>query len=125
MGLVCGCQLITAAPDPDAMRRSVENLAYSEVVSYFSEAPGTRHGQPVDKLVYTADEEKALFQMFAIAEEAAKRWDANVSVTHRLGELIPGDVALAVVAAASTRSAAFDCCKFVSDGVAERAPIWA
>src|SRR5437016_4689667 len=102
MGLVCGCQLMGGPLDAEAMRRSVENLSYAAVVVYCAEIAGTRQGQPVDTLVITADEERALFQMFAITEEAAKRWDANVAVAHRLGEVMPGDTSLVIAAACST-----------------------
>lgn len=124
MGLVCGCQLMTGPLDSEAMRRSVENLAYGAITSYVAAVPGTKQGHPVETMTFTADEERALFQMFAIAEEAANRWDANVSVAQRLGELIPGDTSLVIMIAAADREAALDCCRFVSDRIAE-APIWA
>lgn len=125
MGLVCGCQLMTGPLDAEAMRRAVEDLRFGWVVSCFSEVPGNRMGEPVDTLIFTADEETALFQMFAIAEEAAQRWDANVSLAQRLGELMPGDASLVVVAACSEQAAAFDCCRYVADMVAKRVPVWA
>jgi molybdopterin synthase catalytic subunit len=123
MGLVCGCQLMTGALDPEAMRRSVENLSYSAVVVYCAEVPGTRLGESIETLMFSADEERALFQMFAITEEAANRWDANVAIAQRLGELMPGDSSLVIVAACSDQSAAFDCCRFIAENVAERVPV--
>ncbi|MFI5384638.1 MAG: molybdenum cofactor biosynthesis protein MoaE [Fimbriimonadales bacterium] len=123
MGLVCGCQLMTGALDPEAMRRSVENLSYGAVASYCAEVPGTRQGAPVDTLIFFADEEQALFQMFAIAEEASKRWDANVALAQRLGELMPGDSSLVIVVACTDRGDAFDCCRYVADQFAARVPV--
>jgi molybdopterin synthase catalytic subunit len=114
---------MTGALDPEAMRRSVENLTYSAVVVYCAELPGTRSGQPVDTLIFTADEERALFQMFAIAEEAANRWDANVAIAQRLGELMPGDSSLVIVAACSEQARAFECCRFIAANVAETVPV--
>jgi molybdopterin synthase catalytic subunit len=123
MGLVCGCQLMTGPLDTEALRRSVENLSYGAVVTYCSEVPGTRQGAPVDTLTFTADEEQALLQMFAIAEQASKRWDANVAIAQRLGDLMPGEASLVVATACSDRQDAFDCCRFVCDGFAERVPV--
>ena len=109
--------------DAEAMRRSVENLSYSGVVCYCAEIPGSRQGEQIDTLILSVDEERALFQMFSIAEEASTRWDANVSVAQRLGELMPGDSLLVIVAACAERDQAFDCCRFVADQMAERVPV--
>jgi molybdopterin synthase catalytic subunit len=115
---------MTGPLDAEGMRRSVENLAYGSVASYLAEVPGTKQGQPVEMMRFIADEERALFQMFAIAEEAANRWDANVSVAQRLGDLIPGDTSLIIMVAGADRESALDCCRFVSDRLSNQVPIW-
>jgi|GEM_PF-4899911 len=124
MGLVCGCQLVTGALDAEAMKRSVENLAYDAVVVYSAQVPGTRDGAPVETMVFNADEEKALFQMFAIAEDSSQRWDANVSVAQRLGELIPGDTSLCIAVACIDWEDAFECSHTIARKIAEAVPVW-
>ncbi|HVT14184.1 MAG TPA: molybdenum cofactor biosynthesis protein MoaE [Fimbriimonadaceae bacterium] len=117
MGLVCGCQLMTGPLDPEAIRRSVENLGYGSVVTLCAQVSGSQAGHTV---AYSTDEATALQEMFAAAEEAVKRWDANVSLAQRLGDLIPGDISRVVVAACAEQAAAFNCCRFIADRIAER-----
>lgn len=109
---------MTGPLDPEAMRRSVENLTFGAVVSSSASVTG------VESVRFLADEERALFQMFAMAEEAARKWDANVSIAQRLGELMPGDTALVIVVACGDRNAAHECCRFLSDRMAGDVPVW-
>jgi len=115
---------MTGALDAEAMKRSVENLAYDAVVVYSAQVPGTREGAPVDTLIFNAEEERALFQMFAIAEDAAQKWDANVALAQRLGELIPGDTSLCIAVACVDWEDAFECCRSIAGSIAERVPVW-
>ena len=115
---------MTGALDAEAMKRSVENLAYDAVVVYSAQVPGTRDGAPVETILFTADEENALFQMFAIAEESAIQWDANVALAQRLGELIPGDTSLCVAVACVDWEDAFECSHSIAAKIAERVPVW-
>ncbi len=115
---------MTGPLDPEAMRRSVEDLRYGWVVCCCSEVPGMRLGEHVETLIFNADEEKALFQMFGIAEEAANRWNANVALAQRLGELMPGDTSLVIVTACSEQAAAFECCRFIAEAFEIRVPVW-
>ncbi|HEX3456908.1 MAG TPA: molybdenum cofactor biosynthesis protein MoaE, partial [Candidatus Baltobacteraceae bacterium] len=60
-----------------------------------------------------------------IAAEARERFgDLHVTIVHRVGELSAGDVAVAVIAAAPHRDAAFAACRYCIDELKRRAPIW-
>jgi len=76
------------------------------------------------QLTYEAHETMALVQMKKIAEEAAVKWDANIVMSHRIGELLPGETAVVCIAACAHRSAAFECCRFLIDQIKEDVPIW-
>lgn len=112
MGKVCGCQIMGGPLDVEAMRRSVEDLAHGEVVTYFHEVVGGIK-------TYQADEERALFAMFAVAEEVAGRWDANITIAQRLGELMPGEVTLVIAVAGDSRERAFAGCRFAAERLGE------
>lgn len=117
MGLVCGCQLMPGPLDPEAIRRSVEDLNLPAVVVYCAEAAGS------GRQTISTDEERALFQMFAIAEESANRWKAHVALAQRLGEVMSGDVTLVVAAACDSVDRAFACGRFMAEQVGQRVPV--
>ena len=81
-------------------------------------------GRAVVRLEYTAYEAMAEAECALIVAEAAERWPAAVALEHRLGTLVVGDVAVAVVAAASHRSEAFEACRYVIEEVKRRVPVW-
>ncbi len=82
-------------------------------------------GRSVVGLSYEAFEPMAIAEFERIAAEARERFgDLEVTIVHRIGELNAGDVAVAVVAAAPHRDAAFEACRYCIDELKRRAPIW-
>jgi molybdopterin synthase catalytic subunit len=58
-------------------------------------------------------------------EEAYARWPLlGVTVIHRHGRLVPGDVIVLVATASSRREAAFAAASFLMDYLKTRAPFW-
>ena len=94
------------------------------VMSFVGEVRAVTGDKDTSKLIYEAHSTMAHKQMSRIAEQAATYWDANVSVAHRLGELLPGDIAVVCVVACAHRAEAFDCCRFLIDRIKEEVPIW-
>jgi molybdopterin synthase catalytic subunit len=110
--------------DPEAMRKSVEHPDLGGVVVFCGEVRSQTGGSPTYGLVYEAYEEMALVQLRRIASEASVRWSAAISVAHRLGSLLPGDIAVVTVAACAHRAEAFECCRWLIDRIKEDVPIW-
>ena len=82
-------------------------------------------GRPVVGLSYEAFEPMAIAEFEKIAAEARDRFgDLRIAIVHRIGELSVGDIAVAVVAAAPHRDAAFEACRYCIDELKRRAPIW-
>ena len=50
--------------------------------------------------------------------------DVWLAIVHRIGDLPVGETAVAIVAAAVHRKAAFLACEYAIDEVKRRAPIW-
>jgi len=64
-------------------------------------------------------------QLEAIAEEANKRWPLlGTTIIHRIGELLPGDNIVLVIALSSHRHAAFEAADFLMDFLKSKAPFW-
>ncbi len=96
------------------------------VVTFFGAVRGRAgDGRNVEGLTYEAYEPMALREFEQIAGEARERFGAlRIAIVHRSGDAHPGEVTIAVAAAASHRDAAFAACRFTVDEVKRRAPIW-
>ncbi|MBI3315430.1 MAG: molybdenum cofactor biosynthesis protein MoaE [Candidatus Omnitrophica bacterium] len=83
------------------------------------------HGRAVKFLYYDCYRFMAEKVMRTIVEEALNRWDVEkVQVSHRVGRLGIGDVAVAISVSAAHRAEAFEACRFVIEEIKERVPIW-
>lgn len=64
-------------------------------------------------------------QLSGIADDACKRWPLlAVSVDHRVGIMVPGDLIVHVAVASAHRHAAFEACAFLMDWLKVSAPFW-
>jgi len=107
-----------------ALTDSVKDAHLGGVVTFSGEVRAQTGDIDTSKLIYEAHKSMALTQMTHIANQAAVQWNANVAVAHRIGELLPGDIAVFCVAACAHRAAAFECCRFLIDRIKEDVPIW-
>jgi molybdopterin synthase catalytic subunit len=64
-------------------------------------------------------------ELARIESEALARWPLQgTTIIHRVGELLPGDPIVLVVAASPHRQAAFDAAAFLMDYLKTSAPFW-
>jgi molybdopterin synthase catalytic subunit len=64
-------------------------------------------------------------KLLAIAGEADARFDLDaITLVHRFGKLVPGEVIVFVAALSRHRDAAFDAARFVMDYLKTDAPFW-
>ena len=60
-----------------------------------------------------------------LGREAEGRWPGSqLAIVHRVGVLLPGEVAVVIAAAAPHRAEAFEACRFAIERLKEEAPIW-
>ncbi len=59
-----------------------------------------------------------------MADEAEKRFSAQVAILHRTGVLEVGDLAVVIAASALHREQAFDGCRFAIEELKKQVPIW-
>lgn len=94
------------------------------VVSFAGVVRDHDHGRGVIRLDYEGHP-SAEAVLREVAEEIAAQPDVlAVAVSHRIGALAIGDVALAAAVATAHRAAAFAACAALVDRVKERLPIW-
>ena len=101
------------------------NPAIGGVVSFIGLMRDINEDESVVRMFlehYPGMTEKALQK---IAEEAVQRWELEgCRVVHRVGEILPSEPIVVVVAAARHRKAAFLGCEFVIDYLKTQAPFW-
>ena len=111
--------------DPRVLEAAVRTDACGGVVTFLGVVRDNHGGRAVDGLEYEAHEEMALAEFHAIVSEVLHRWpEVRIAVTHRVGSLDVGEIAVAVCAAAPHRAEAFDACEYTIDELKKRAPIW-
>lgn len=82
-------------------------------------------GKRVTRLDYEAYGPMAQKKLAQIGAEAGEKWPGTqVAVLHRLGTLVPGDLAVVIAASAPHRKEAFRACEYVIDRLKEDVPIW-
>jgi molybdopterin synthase catalytic subunit len=82
------------------------------------------HGREVVSLEYEGHPSAEEVLAEVVAEFAADPDVLGLAVSHRVGPLAVGDVALVAAVATSHRGEAFDICRRLVDEVKHRLPIW-
>jgi molybdopterin synthase catalytic subunit len=113
------------ALDPSEAIAAVTTPASGGIGVFVGVVRDTNEGMAVAEIDYTAYEEMALKEIRAVVDEARSRWPLHrVAVAHSTGRLRVGDASVVVAVSAEHRAEALDACRFVIDGLKERAPIW-
>ncbi|NUT37972.1 MAG: molybdenum cofactor biosynthesis protein MoaE [Hamadaea sp.] len=94
------------------------------VVSFAGVVRDHDHGRGVLRLDYEGHPSAEAVLREVAEEIAADPEVLAVAVSHRIGALEIGDVALAAAVATAHRAAAFDACARLVDRVKERLPVW-
>jgi molybdopterin synthase catalytic subunit len=110
--------------DVAAHERAVASAAAGAVVSFSGVVRDHDHGRPVTLLEYEGHPSAAEVLRQVAEEIAADPAVYAVAVSHRLGALEVGDVALAAAVATAHRAAAFAACARLVDEVKARLPVW-
>ena len=125
MNTVRIARLEEAALDVEAHLRAVEDPRYGAVTTFIGRV---RDNDPdaattVVGLEYSAhpDAETTLHR---IAAEAGEAGDAVVAVSHRVGSLAVGDVAVVIAVASEHRAEAFEVCRAIIETIKTDLPVW-
>jgi molybdopterin synthase catalytic subunit len=111
--------------DVDEHARLVEHDAAGAVVTFAGVVRDHDGGRPVTGLEYSAHPTAASVVAEVAADVAARTPGVRaIAVSHRVGPLDIGDVALACAVAAEHRREAFTVCAELVDEVKARLPVW-
>lgn len=76
-------------------------------------------------LEYESYEAMAVVEIRKIVEEAIDRWNVlGYAISHRIGTLKPGEIAVVVAVSTPHRKESFEACQFIVDELKAKAPIW-
>jgi molybdenum cofactor synthesis domain-containing protein len=102
----------------------VEDAAAGAVVTFAGVVRDHDHGRSVRGLTYEGHPSAKDIVAEVAAEIATRHAKRALAVTHRIGDLAIGEVALACAVAAEHRREAFSACADLVDEVKSRLPIW-
>jgi molybdopterin synthase catalytic subunit len=114
----------TEVLDVAAHERAVANDSAGAVVSFAGVVRDHDHGRGVLELEYEAHPSAQEVLVGIVAEFGADPEVYAVAVSHRVGRLKVGDVALAAAVSTAHRGAAFAICARLVDEVKARLPVW-
>ncbi len=116
---------LTDAPlDVAAHEAAVRHAGAGAVVSFAGVVRDSDGGRGVDRLVYEAHPTAAAVIAEVAADIAKDPAVRGLAVSHRIGELAVGDIALAAAVSTAHRAEAFALCGRLVDEVKARLPIW-
>ncbi|OHB74877.1 MAG: hypothetical protein A2Z34_05060 [Planctomycetes bacterium RBG_16_59_8] len=82
-------------------------------------------GKRVLQLNYSAYREMAERELAKVASSVREKWGmASVAILHRVGEMKPGEVSVAIAVAAGHRKGTFDACREAIETLKKSVPIW-
>ncbi len=110
---------------PEAVTAKVLKDENGGVVTFLGTVRNSFEGKPVRYLEYEAYPEMALKKMEELAGEIQAKWGIDdVAITHRLGHLEIGEIAVVIAVASPHRKEAFEACEYAIDRLKEIVPIW-
>ncbi|MDP1826162.1 MAG: molybdenum cofactor biosynthesis protein MoaE [Archangium sp.] len=104
---------------------AVSAVSQGGLVTFSGAVRDHSKGKRVTRLDYEAYGPMAQKKLAQIGDEAREKWPGTqVAVLHRLGTLVPGDLAVVIAVSAPHRKEAFRACEYVIDRLKEDVPIW-
>ncbi|MDQ4079238.1 MAG: molybdenum cofactor biosynthesis protein MoaE [Gemmatimonadota bacterium] len=111
--------------DPQALLAEVARSANGATILFLGTVRDVNDGRAVSGIEYASYESMAARELETIAREASTRFGTDdIVVEHRIGQLVLGDVSVAIVVAHPHRAEAYDASRFVIEELKRRVPIW-
>ena len=109
----------------DAVVREVSATGRGAVVTFSGAVRDETRGARVLRLEYEAYAPMAEKVLAQIGAEIAERWPKSAAaIHHRVGTLVPGELAVVIAVASPHRAAAFEGCRHAIERLKADAPIW-
>ena len=117
--------LTNNAVDIPALLDRVQTAAAGAVVLFLGTTREMTDGRRTESLDYECYPEMAQRKLSELEAEARRRWPiAECCVVHRLGNMQPGEVSVAVAVSTPHRNDAFAAGRWLIDAIKTEVPIW-
>ena len=113
--------------EPIALERLVARVSAPDrggIATFLGVVRDHHAGRGVTSLDYSAYEPMAEAACDAIVAEARDRWPVAIALSHRVGPLAIGEVAVAIAVGGGHRDETFAACRYVIEELKRRVPIW-
>ena len=118
-------ELFSDPIDVAALLNRVQSSAAGAVVLFLGTTREMTAGRRTDSLDYECYPEMAKRKLAELEVEARRRWPiTECCVVHRLGNLKPGDISVAVAVSTPHRDDAFAAAWWLIDTIKTEVPIW-
>ena len=95
------------------------------VVTFIGIVRDLSHDKDISRIELTHYSGMAAKQLEKLRLQAMEKFSIiNLTIVHRVGELLPSDNIVCIVAAAMHRGDAFDACRYAIDELKKMVPIW-
>lgn len=120
--------MIEITEQPIEVQKVIEAASLKEagaINTFIGTVRNHTSGKKVTRLEYEAYEPMAVSEIRKIIEEASQQWKlTGWAVSHRVGTLLPGEIAVVVAVATPHRKESFAACQFIIDSLKQTVPIW-
>jgi molybdopterin synthase catalytic subunit len=111
--------------DVQQIIKTATRLQAGAVNAFIGTVRDNAKGKQVLRLEYEAYESMAVAEIQKIVDAAAVKWPLqSYAISHRVGALQPGDVAVVVAVSTPHRADSFAACQYIIDTLKETVPIW-
>ena len=108
----------------DEVVNAVRHNSAGAIAVFVGQVRDHDSGRGVASLSYSCHPAATDAALAVAVEVSGSRPGCRVAVTHRVGDLAVGEVAIVVAASAAHRDDAFEVCRALVDAVKSRVPIW-
>ncbi len=117
--------LVEAPIDAAAVLATVSGPERGAVVLFLGTVRGSTRGRAVTGLTYSAYRSMAAARLAAIVADLEREHPGlEAAITHRLGDLVPGEASVAIAVAAPHRAAAYEASRTALERLKAEVPIW-
>lgn len=81
-------------------------------------------GRRVERMEIEVYPDMALMHLERIRNEACSKFNVEVAIIHRYGELKVGDKIMMIAVGGGHRAEAFEACRFILEEIKTKVPIW-
>lgn len=120
--------MIEITDQPINVLKVIEAASLSEagaINTFIGTVRNQTSGKKVLRLEYEAYEPMAISEIKKIVNQANDTWKLlGYAVSHRVGVLNTGEIAVVVAVSTAHRKASFEACQFIIDSLKQTVPIW-